>query len=153
MNKITSAAGALAMTAAVALASIVPVQAQVGPFGNDNGNQRQRVIQTYCEQHPRDPDCREFRRGRWDHDDYDRFYSSRRDSLDNIASGFFGFTFGALLGSAIANGNNNSGGGVPVYSNGSYQAHVNACYNRYRSYDEETDTFLGFDGRRHRCTL
>jgi BA14K-like protein len=35
----------------------------------------------------------------------------------------------------------------------SYSAHVNACYDRYRSYDEESDSFMGYDGRRHRCNL
>ena len=155
MKSMTSILGTVAVTAAVAFGSVAPTFAQswvVGSGNGDNDNRRHRVIQTYCDQNPRDRDCNDFRRGRWHDRDYDRFYSSRRSSLDNIASGFFGFTFGALVGSAIANGNNNSGG-TPVYSGGNYQQHVNACFNRYRSYDEETDTFLGYDGLRHRCTL
>jgi hypothetical protein len=155
MKKATSIAGAMAMTALVALSSIVPAQAQVGPFGrgDDGVQQRERVIRTYCDRNRNDRDCRRFGEGRWRDRDYDRFYSSRRGSLDNIASGLFGFGFGALLGSAIANGNNNNSGGSPVYSGGNYQQHVNACFSRYRSYDEETDTFLGYDGVRRRCTL
>jgi hypothetical protein len=30
-------------------------------------------------------------------------------------------------------------------------AHVQWCLNRYRSYDPSTDTFMGYDGYRHRC--
>jgi len=156
MNKLTSVFGAVAMTAVVAAASVVPAQAQSGRGNNDDndrGNRRERVIITYCDQNPRDRDCRDFRRGRWDRNDYDRFYNSRRDSLDNISSGIFGFTFGAIVGSAIANGNNNSNAPAPVYSDRGYSSHVTACFNRYRSYDEETDSFLGFDGQRHRCNL
>lgn len=29
--------------------------------------------------------------------------------------------------------------------------HVEWCLNRYRSYDPASDTFLGYDGYRHRC--
>jgi hypothetical protein len=28
---------------------------------------------------------------------------------------------------------------------------VHWCLNRYRSYDPSSDTFLGYDGYRHRC--
>lgn len=31
--------------------------------------------------------------------------------------------------------------------------HVTACEDHYRSYDSSTDTFLGYDGVRHQCTL
>lgn len=37
--------------------------------------------------------------------------------------------------------------GVPSSSS----AHVNWCLNRFRSYDVGSDTYLGYDGRRHRC--
>jgi hypothetical protein len=33
----------------------------------------------------------------------------------------------------------------------SWQAHVDWCYDRYRSYDERTDTFIGRDGYAYRC--
>ncbi|MGF7161964.1 hypothetical protein FHS85_003607 [Rhodoligotrophos appendicifer] len=35
-----------------------------------------------------------------------------------------------------------------VYGGGN---HVQYCMNRYRSYDPRTDTYLGYDGYRHRC--
>jgi hypothetical protein len=38
------------------------------------------------------------------------------------------------------------------YNANSYQSsHVEWCLNRYRSYDPASDTFLGYDGNRHRC--
>jgi hypothetical protein len=32
-------------------------------------------------------------------------------------------------------------------------AHIAACHARYRSYEEETDMYMGFDGSWHVCTL
>lgn len=135
------------MTATLAVSSIVPAQAQnvTLSFG-----QRQQVIQTYCDRHPRDYDCRGYYGGNWRQRDYDRFYSNRRSDLDPIASGIFGLALGAIVGGAIANSNNNNRDRVVGRS---YDAHVEACYARYRSYDERTDTFLGYDGVRHRCNL
>jgi hypothetical protein len=37
------------------------------------------------------------------------------------------------------------------YAGGGYDDHVQWCLNRYRSYNPRTDTFMGYDGRRHRC--
>jgi hypothetical protein len=34
---------------------------------------------------------------------------------------------------------------------GQWQAHVQWCQQRYRSYDVATDTFLSYDGNRYRC--
>lgn len=34
-----------------------------------------------------------------------------------------------------------------------WDLHVARCEARYRTYDEETDTFIGFDGHMHRCRL
>jgi BA14K-like protein len=31
--------------------------------------------------------------------------------------------------------------------------HIARCEARYRSYDPLSDTFVGYDGRRHRCRL
>lgn len=135
---------ALATTAIIALTSMPAVQAQSVTF---SFGQRDRVIETYCDRYPRDRDCRGYYGGGWSSHDYDRFYTTRRSALDNIAAGFFGFTFGTVLGAAIANQQPRT-----VYS-GDWDAHVRACHARYRSYDEASDTFLGYDGIRHRCNL
>lgn len=144
---------------AVVLTSVMPASAQDWFSNQRNGNnwsQRDRVITSYCDRNPRDRDCRGYYGGGWRDRDYDTFYRSRRNSLDGIAAGLFGFGFGALLGGAIANQNNNNNnyGGQPVYNGGSsYQSHVRACYARYRSYDEQTNTFMGYDGIRRQCQL
>jgi len=39
----------------------------------------------------------------------------------------------------------------PNYGYGGYNAHVQWCLNRYRSYDPASDTYMGYDGYRHRC--
>ena len=86
--KLASIISAVAMTGVVALSSIAPAQAQTY-MGH---SQRDRVIYSYCAQHPRDNDCRSYSRGNWHNNDYNSFYNSRRSGLDSIASGLFGFT-------------------------------------------------------------
>ena len=39
---------------------------------------------------------------------------------------------------------------VPTVTFGG-DAHVQSCMNRYRSYNPNTDMFMGYDGRLHRC--
>lgn len=38
-----------------------------------------------------------------------------------------------------------------AYAFGGGNSHVQWCLNRYRSYDPRSDTFMGYDGYRHRC--
>ena len=38
---------------------------------------------------------------------------------------------------------------TPYYNYGG--SHVRWCLNRYRSYDPASDTYMGYDGRRHYC--
>tara|TARA_R110002124_G_scaffold9586_12_gene49274 strand:+ start:1190 stop:1630 length:441 start_codon:yes stop_codon:yes gene_type:complete len=137
---------ALALVGTVAISSVAPTQAQSMTFSY---GQRDRVITTYCDRNPRDRDCRSYRDGGWRDSDYDRFYGSRRSGLDSVATGLFGLGFGAILGGAIANSNNDR---VVGRVNGG-DSHVRACSARYRSYDVRTDSYLGYDGIRHRCNL
>lgn len=60
---------------------------------------------------------------------------------------------GFIVGSAIANANRG-----PVYYDhysyrSSWERHVDRCYDRYRTYDHRSDTYVGFDGHRHYCRL
>ena len=137
-----------AMAGLLAITSVVPAQAQnvTLSFG-----QQQQLVQTYCDRHPNDYDCRGYYDNSWGRNDYTRFYQRNRGDLDPLAAGIFGFAAGAIIAGAISN--SNSGNGQVIRRSGSYEAHVDACYDRYRSYDEESDTFLGYDGRRHRCNL
>lgn len=140
-----------ALTSMVALTGVAPAQAQnvTLSFG-----QQQQVVRTYCDRYPNDYDCRGYYDGDWGRRDYSNFYRNRRSDLDPMAAGIFGLAIGAIVGGAIANQNQNQGNGdVVIGRPGNYSNHVDACYARYRSYDERTDTFLGYDGDRHRCTL
>ena len=86
---------------------------------------------------------------------------------DGWAAGAIGLGVGTIIGSALA--------APRYYDNGYYRdgyivnegpaypryyrpvrrgySHVEACYARYRSYDARSDTFIGYDGRAHRCRL
>ena len=55
------------------------------------------------------------------------------------------FVAGAIIGGAIANSNNG-----PVYNSGG-NAHVQWCYNRYRSYRAYDNTFQPYNGPRQQC--
>ncbi|WP_375451748.1 BA14K family protein [uncultured Devosia sp.] len=147
MNILRNGLTALALVGTMAISGAAPAQAQ-DPIAY---GQRDRVITSYCNSNRGDSDCRRYNRGGWRDRDYNNFYNSRRGNLDSIATGLFGFGFGAIVGGAIANSNNNNYNGDRLVGGGS--SHVQACFNRYRSYDQGTDTFLGFDGVRRRCNL
>jgi len=61
---------------------------------------------------------------------------------DAAIAGIFG-----LVAGAIANGALNSR--QPVVTSG----HVQRCSARFKSYDPRSDTYLGYDGKRHACNL
>ncbi len=69
-----------------------------------------------------------------------RHYRHRRDNDAWIPGAFIA---GALIGGAIANSNN-------VYSGGG-SAHVQWCYDRYRSYRASDNTFQPYNGPRRQC--
>ena len=61
---------------------------------------------------------------------------------------------GFIAGGLIADSRARYYGPAPVYGRASaWDRHMARCYARYRSYDEYSDTFLGYDGYRHRCRL
>ena len=147
MKKTVASSVAAVVTALMAVSS-VPAQAQTSfsfSFGQQN-----RVIDSYCGSHSRDNDCRDYRRGHshWSRNDYNRFYTRHRGGLDNLASGLIGFTFGAMLAGSSRSSNNDDEDFVTTSS-----GHVARCEARFRSYDERSDSYLGFDGQRHDCTL
>ncbi len=83
-----------------------------------------------------------------------RYY--RRHHHNNgaaIGAGIAGLAIGAIVGGALSNERYYERP-RPLYRvrpGGS--SHVARCEARYRSYDARTDTFLGYDGHRHRCRL
>ena len=85
-----------------------------------------------------------------------------------VGAGIAGLAAGALIGGAVATqgyygGNGYGYGGgygyqpAPVYQTEEVEAapvggdEEAYCANRYRSYDPESGTYLGFDGARHPC--
>ncbi len=67
---------------------------------------------------------------------HQRYEDDRGDAAGAaIAAGVIGLALGAMAAGASRDGN----------------SHVRRCMNRYRSYDPDTDTYIGRDGRAHRC--
>ncbi len=58
---------------------------------------------------------------------------------------------GAAIGYAGSYYNNDYYDDGGYYGDGGGNAHVQWCLSRYRSYDPRSDTFMGYDGYRHRC--
>ena len=142
MHKFASAAIAAALVGVMA----IPAPA-VAQQGRAQFNSQDRFINERCSDNPRLRGCSDWRRNhqRWDRDNYSSWYRWNQPSLGGIAAGIFGFA----IGSAIANSANDR------YDRGSssWERHVDACEDRYRSYDARTDMFLGYDGQYHRCNL
>lgn len=106
---------------------------------HDNG--RDNYVQNYCDSHGWDRGCRDWRNhhDRWDESHYHDWYRNHHRGPANAAAALFGFAAGAIAGAAANAAADNS--------------HVSRCEDQYRSYDARTDTYLGYDGRRHTCTL
>ena len=147
MKTLTKTLTALTLAGITAASAVVPASAQSIGFSFSSGDRSRadRVFSTYCDRHPGDRDCREYRRGNFNDRDYDRFYRAHRNDLSPIAGGF-GFALGTIFGAAAASSNNNRNESMS-------SGHVARCEARFRSYDRSTDTYLGNDGDRHRCTL
>lgn len=62
---------------------------------------------------------------------------------EDFAAGAAGFMIGAAMASSAR--------AEPAEE--PYYAHVRRCEARYRTYDVETDSFMGYDGLPHRCRL
>jgi hypothetical protein len=60
-----------------------------------------------------------------------------------IAAGVGGFVLGSLLAQPRAVYVDEDGGSW----------HVRRCFDRYSSYDPDSDTYIGYDGYRHYCRL
>jgi len=132
------------MTALVATASMAAITATT-PVAAQSFGDRYRYVERYCDRYPNDRDCYDFGRygNRWDERRYNQwYYSHYGNGADAAIAGIFG-----LVAGAIANGALNSR--QPVVTSG----HVQRCSARFKSYDPRSDTYLGYDGKRHACNL
>lgn len=148
MNPFVTKLTAVAMSGLMAISSVAPVQAQDNSLTFD---QRKQVVQTYCQKYPQDSDCSGW--WFWSARDYDAFYYRNRSDLEPLIAGIFGLAIGAIIAGAIANSNKPAPAPAPSAGRNFDAGHVARCAARYKSYDVNTDTFLGHDGVRHRCNL
>jgi hypothetical protein len=139
MKKLASA------VVATGLAGIMMIPAPASAASVSIG-QQQRYVSERCLDHPNWRGCDDWRRNhnRWGANNYRNWYRWNQPNLGNVAAGIFGFAVGAAI---VGSMNRN----VDRYDG--FDGHVAACEARYRSYNAETDTFLGYDGRHHRCNL
>jgi hypothetical protein len=130
------------------VAGIAPANAAMF-MGNPHFQQQDQYIGNFCDRHPNANQCNDFRSNHrhWSNNQYQSFYRYHRNDNDfggNVAAGLFGFAAGAIIAGAITS---NSG------DNGYSSDHVSACQSAYRSYDVRSDSYMGYDGARHRCAL
>ncbi len=79
---------------------------------------------------------------------------SRAGSLSPGEAAAIAGVGGLIVGGLIADSRARYYAPAPVYGHAhAWDRHVARCYARYRSYDAYSDTFLGYDGYRHRCRL
>lgn len=138
MHKLASAAVATVLAGIMAIPA--PASAASVNFGM---GQQQRFVSERCLDHPNWRGCDDWRRNhnRWGSNDYRQWYRWNQPNVGSVAAGIFGFAVGAaIVGSMNRNDDD-------------FDDHVAACEAQYRSYDDETDMFLGYDGRYHRCNL
>jgi hypothetical protein len=124
-----------------ALAALVAGSSLIASAPAQAGMTRDAYIQNYYGHHPRDRGYWQWRNRHsgWDRRDYGRWYYGHRGG-DAAAAALFGLAAGALL------------GGIVAASADPAESHVRACSELYRSYNRETDTYLGYDWNRHPCT-
>jgi len=138
MKKIMSALLASAIVATSAVTFAVPAAADPG---------RDRYVEQYYGKHGRDDDYWKWKKNRnkWDDREYRSWYRDRhrdRDRDNNAgAAALFGLAAGAIIGGALSQGASSS----------AYDANDRYCAQRYRSYDPASNSFMGYDGRRHSC--
>lgn len=121
----------LTAAATAGLMAFAPAPAQAATFTFGVGDQ---MVGNYCNTHSRDRDCRDYRRGHhnWNETRYRNFFGSHGLS--------FNFTVNTDTRYRDSRGRLSS-------------SHIQRCEDRFRSYDRRTDTYLGYDGDRHYCTL
>ena len=148
MNRIISGLLATTLSASFVAAEIVPLNAQPSyvPMGQGLSSDVQTVQYQEWRRHRNFNRNRTFSRndgmywnGHRGYREYRRGYRRHGDFWFPLAA----FATGALITGAIINNQNR------VYRGG--DAHVQWCYDRYRSYRASDNTFQPYDGPRQQC--
>ena len=92
-----------------------------------------------------------FNGGNWNNNNGWNNNKHHRRHNNNNNWPYYGLAFGLGYGLGYGGGYGYNDGyyGNRYYSGGG--DHVQWCLNRYRSYNPRTDTYMGYDGYRHRC--
>jgi hypothetical protein len=132
----------------VALSSVLLATSVMGTSASaaSHFDRQDRYIRSYCDRHPGDPTCHDWRyhHRRWDESRYHDWYGHHRREFGpgDAAAALFGFAAGAITG-AISGSVNGA----------EMTAHQARCDAHYQTYDWRTDTYMGFDHERHVCRL
>jgi hypothetical protein len=84
-------------------------------------------------------------------------YYKRRDGISALGAGLLGLGVGAIVGSALAPREVYVAPPAPAYTRARYGPPAwtpdwySYCYSRYRSFNPNTGTFIGYDGYEHFC--
>ena len=141
------------MIAALMLAtSLASTPAMAQPHGHDQGPPPRHELAP-----PPPPDAQWDRRGpppgwqdqQWEYRQrYLRRHHHRDDDHDATVGLIAGVILGFALGAAVADSQERQS---YAQSHMDDQAWMESCRRRYRSFDPDTGTYLGYDGLRHYC--
>jgi hypothetical protein len=134
MRKMIPALSVATLLAAISVAGSLPASA-AGHY-----DKQDRYIQNFCNANPHANDCNDWRsnRGHWDNDRYQNFYRAHQsDHVFNssVVANVFGVTLALNTGGPINTG----------------PSHISACRAHFHSYNQRTDSYMGYDNRWHRC--
>lgn len=146
MHTLTRKIAIAALTAVTALTPLASAQAQSWNSEKYGGRNLREEGQP---QNSREWKHRNNRHG-------SRHYSNRhRNNNDGIALGVLGLAAGAIIGGAIVDSRRNYNTSRPVQYGGSIEPWTPAwyryCDDRYRSFNDRTGTYRGYDGQDHFC--
>lgn len=150
MKKLFSALCATALGASIAIGGALPATAAPVYVPQTQPAQASDVIQVDNHWRKIRRNDRRGNRGFYTHNNHGyynghRGYRYKRPGYSYRNGWWFpggAFVAGAIIGGAIANSNNNYRGG---------NAHVQWCYDRYRSYRAYDNTFQPYNGGRQQC--
>lgn len=150
MNTLTKTLAIVALTAATTIAPFASAQA-------DSWNSHQFGGRNLREEGQPQNNQWQYRHNRHGY----RYHDVRRNNNDAIALGVLGLAAGAIIGGAIADSHRNYeqprvynaprgieySGDIEPWTPAWYRY----CDNRYRSFNDRTGTYRGYDGRDHFC--
>jgi len=158
-NMISAALRAASVVTTLAVLLAVSAPAGITPAKADAAfAARDQLISDFCKEYPGASSCADWQsnRGAWSNDRYQSFYHDHRYEmgLDTAAAAAaFGPTTGGTAPGQDVGGQTLETAAPKVEVIGDSDNHVDDCHAAFRSYDSHTDTYLGFDGARHKCKL